>query len=211
MKSILKVRILGIDYYTMKQVSINKTIECEGFNFIDKIIPPIKINNGKYELPETIVTAKQQVDEWLSNQSDLLNSIIYDNKQELKCIMNWEILSIENVGLDNTKSVVLAPIAKKVKISEIEKIRVIFTALQKENNVQFTDELKNDFLHTYQEMKDVLNGISIDKKILIILRSIKIGLMAATSAYDRILDLYKAFDTKDVSMMGDGSNGAYCS
>lgn len=208
MKSILKVRILGIDYYTMKQVSINKTIECEELNFIDKVIPPIKINKGKYELPETIVTAKQQADEWLSNQSDLLNSIIYDNKQELKCIMNWEILSIENIGLDNLKSVALAPIAKKVKISEIEKIAIIFTTLQKENNVQFTDELKNDFLHTYQEMKDVLGGISIDKKILIILRSMKIGLMSATNAYDRILDLYKSFDTKDISMIGDGSNGA---
>lgn len=207
MKSILKVRILGIDYYTMKQVSINKTIECEELNFIDKIIPPIKINKGKYELPETIVTAKQQADEWLSNQSDLLNSIIYNNKQELKCIMNWEILSIENIGLNNLKSVALARIAKKVKISEIEKIGIIFTALQKDN-VEFTEDFKNNFLHTYQEMKDVLGGISIDKKILIVLRALGIGLMSATNAYDRILDLYKSFDTKDVSMIGDGSNGA---
>jgi hypothetical protein len=207
MKSILKVRILGIDYYTMKQVSINKTIECEDLNFIDKVIPSIKINNGKYELPETIVTAKQQADEWLSNQSELLNSIIYDNKQELKCIMNWEILSIENVGLDNIKSVVLAPIAKKSKISEIEKIGIIFTALQKDN-VEFTEDFINNFLHTYQEMKDVLGGISIDKKIIIVLRALGIGLMSASNAYDRILDLYKSFDTKYVSMIGDGSNGA---
>lgn len=209
MKSILKVRILGIDYYTMKQVSINKTIECEELSFIDKVIPSIKINKGKYELPETIVTAKQQADEWFSNQSDLLNSIIYDNKQELKCIMNWEILSIENIGLDNLKSVALAPISisKKVKISEIEKIGIIFTALQKDN-VEFTEDFKNNFLHTYQEMKDVLGGISIEKKILIILRALGIGLMSATNAYDRILDLYKSFDTKDVLMIGDVSNGA---
>ena len=32
------------------------------------------------------------------------------------------------------------------------------------------------------------------------------GLKASTNAYDRILDLYKTFDTKYASMIGDGSS-----
>ena len=143
MKSTLKVRILGIDYYTMKMVSINKTIECKGLNFIDILVPPMEINNGKYQLPETIITAKQQADEWISNQSDFLNSIIYNPEHELNCIMNWEILSIENIGLDNLKSVALAPIPKKVKISEIEKPKDLSLDENNDSNVFIKNKYSN--------------------------------------------------------------------
>jgi hypothetical protein len=194
MKSVLKVKILGIDYYTMKQVSVKKNIECDGFNFIDKVIPPFKINNGEYELTESICTAKEQADEWLSGQRDFFKNIIYE--QDLNCIINWEILSIENFGLDNLKSDVLSlqiliPINKKIKLSEIEKIEIVIKALQN-NNVEFTEDFKNNFLHTYQEMKEVLGGISNDKKILIVLRAMGVGLMSSINSYNRMLNLYKS-------------------
>jgi len=203
MKSILKIKILGIDYNTAKKVSISKTIECDGMNFVDRVIPPMKISNGKYGLPETIVTAKEQADGWFSNQSKLLNSIIYD--QELICIVNWDVISIENIGVNESKSFALAPKAKKVKLSDIEKIEMVFKRL--ENEVQFTPELRDNFLHTYLEMKDVLGGISTEKKILIVLRSLGIGLMAATNAYDSITAIYREFDKKDTAMIEEADYG----
>jgi hypothetical protein len=195
MESILKVRIIGLDYYTCKRVSINKTIKCDGLHFFDRVIPAMKINGGKYELPETTATAKSDADEWVSNQSDLLNSIIHNPKRELKCILNWEVLSIKNVGVDVHESANLPLVPTKPKLSEIEKITDVMTRMQ-ETHGEFTDEFQANFIHTYQEIKDVLGGMPIDKKILIILKSIGVGFKASTTAYERMIDLYKEFDTK---------------
>lgn len=193
MKSILKIKFTGLDYYTMKKVTFNKKLECDNIIFIDKVIPSIKVNNGKYTLPETILSAKIQADEYLSGQSDFLNSVLHNPNNELYTILDFEILGIENISDDNVKTVVLST-PKKKKITDIEKITNIFDSLETGNDLALTEDFKNNFLHTYQEMKDVLKGMSAYKQISIVLKAMGVGIMSASNAYNTILDIHKSFN-----------------
>lgn len=188
MKSILKIRILGTDYDTMKKVSIVKKIEVENINFIEESIPEMKINGGDIVLPKTTISAEEQADEWFSVQSKIKQEIIY--KHNLHCILNWQVLSIENVNENGILSTELSIPKKAKKLNEEEKIGVILEVLQ-ESTGEFTDEMKANFFHVYSEMKDVLKGMATDKKILIVLRSLNIGLMASINSYDHILKTLK--------------------
>lgn len=198
MKSIIKVKFIGIDYYTHKKVTFKKVFECDDLNFVDVIIPPMKINKGKFTLPEHTITAEQQADEWVELQSDLLDSIIHDNKRELQCILNWDILSVENISDDNKKELVVSE-AKKEKIPEIERIGLILSLVESKQGTKFSEDFRNNFMHTYQEMKDVLVGMSIYKKILITLRSMGVGMKAASTAYQRISEVLR-MDIKEIEL-----------
>ncbi len=194
MESILKVRITGIDYYTMKKVSFDKTIKCQE-HFFTTTIPAMKINGGEFELPETIVTDKQHADEWFSNQKDMLNGYVYDPKHELNCILNWHILSVKNIGIENetkpSKSTSLMPIRKQ-KQTDTEKAEGILTLIQS-SGINLSEDFKSNFIHVYLEMKDVLQGISREKQILIIMRSMNVAMMGASNAYKHILDTFDMF------------------
>lgn len=192
MKSIIKLKIKGLDYHSLKQVTISKTLEADGINFIDEVKPPLKINNGKYTLPQHTISAKDKADQWISTQTDFLNGVIYDNSHELQCILNWEVISIENIGVDNKKTLALSP-NKKQKMSDIEKISFVLIELQKSGK-EFTEEFRNNFLHTYKEMKGALVGLSIEKQMSIVIKSMRVGIMAATNAYQHLIDLLEFND-----------------
>jgi len=187
MKSILKIKVVGLDYYTSKRVTLKKTVTCEGKNFVDKVIPSRLINGGTAKLPEYTHTAKDQADEWLSNQSDILNSFIFDTDNELQAIINWSILSIENVNQDGITSLALAPKPKKEKISEGQKMQ-LFAELTHKENPNFNEKLKNDFIATYQEIADKLKGISTEKQIHLVFAAMGVGYKAATVAIGGTLE-----------------------
>lgn len=198
MESILKVRITGIDYYTMKKVSFDKTIKCQE-HFFTTIIPAMKINGGKFELPETIITDRKHADEWFSNQKDMLNGYIYDLKHELHCILDWHILSVKNIGIEGEKKVQkptsLMPI-KKQKQTDTKKAESLFSltkSIIESSGINLSEDFKNNFIHVYLEMKDVLQGISREKQILIIMRSMDVAMMGASNAYKHILDTFDMF------------------
>lgn len=202
MKSLLLVKIFGIDYYTHKNITFTMPLECNGINFVDRISPAIKINNNINTLPPTVITAKEQADEWLNGQKEVLRSIMYDTSHELFAIRNWDIIAIENIDDNNKTTAVLIP-TKKEKLTDIEKISIVFSRLEKEQG-EFTENFKNNFLHTFTEMEDVLKGIPLERKILITLRSMGVGLQAAITAYDRILEILVGTPTKLQLQLNDG-------
>lgn len=189
MKSILKVKIHGIDYYSFKKVVLKKTINVDGVNFIDRVIPPIVVN-GDEIIGETIDTAMSQASEWIAGQSDLLKSYIYDPIKELHCILDWEVLSIKNIGTIDNLTVESYKVINKDRLSEQKIIEAVLLTL-KEQGTDIPDTLLFDFMHTYEHMRDSLKGLSLDKKMKIVFASMDIGYTAAINAYKGML-LYRS-------------------
>lgn len=191
MKSKLVLKISAIDYYTMSQISFKESIICDGLNFFDKQTEPIDINGRKIILPSYIITAKQQADEWVSNQTDFLNNLIHNPKRELNCILNWEVIKIEN---EDEKGVKSFPIdihkkeKKQNKLSELELIKLFLIELGESRGIAFDEDFTSNFLHVFHEMKSSLKGLDTFKKINIVLSSMGVGFKAASTAYKNIYD-----------------------
>lgn len=189
MKSILKIQITGLDYYTLKKCSFNRTITCHGLHFNDKVIPAIPVNGGKYLLPEHINTAQYQADEWFSKQSKLLDEIIFDFHRELKCILTWRILSVINV--DDQGNEIVAYASAKSKRTQKDDVSNCLTIIEKSGINDWSDETKANFAHIYQEMKDELAGLSVFKKIQVVMSAMGVAYQAASNAYNHISNLIK--------------------
>ena len=196
MKSIIKFKIKGIDYYTMKRTNVVKNITANGLNFIDKQTKPISVNNGKYTLPSVIITAQEQASEWLSGNSTELDNIINDPKKELHCILNWEVLSIQNIG-DDGKTIITA--VKEAIKEQPESITDTLALIISSNKQEIDVEFMKNFAHTYEEMKDSLKGLSKHKKISLTLAAMNIGHMAAGNAYNRMSAILEGKDPDEIT------------
>ncbi len=201
MKSKLFLKISAIDYYTMSKISFKENIVCDGLNFIDKQTEPIDINGKKIILPSYTITAKQQADEWVSNQSDFLKNLIHNPKRELNCILNWEVIKIEN---EDEKGVKSFPIAihkkesKQNKLSELEIIKLFLIELGELRGSTFDADFTANFLHVFDEMKSSLKGLDTFKKINIVLSSMGVGFKSAITAYKRMADILSGSSIKQL-------------
>lgn len=201
MKSKLVLKISAIDYYTMSKISFKENIVCDGINFIDKQTEPFDINGKKIILPSYTITAKQQADEWVSNQSDFLKNLIHNPKRELNCILNWEVIKIEN---EDEKGVKSFPIAihkkenKQNKLSELEIIKLVFIKLGELKNDSFDDDFITNFIHVFSEINPSLKGLDIYKKINVTLSAMGVGFKAASTAYKRMSDILSGSSIKQL-------------
>ena len=204
MNTILKVRFSAIDYYTMKKVSITKTITCnDGTVFKDTTIDSITVNNGKFKLPAVTLSANKKASDWVGEQTDILNDLIYNNKRELKCILDWEILSISSNEKNTINEKMLPIIAKKIKLTDEDKINSALSIIENDGGYKMSDELKANFKHVYNEMKESLVGLSISKKISIVFSALGVGLQASTTAYERISNILNDDEKKLASLDPD--------
>jgi hypothetical protein len=196
MKSVIKLKIIGLDYYTMEKVNVKKKITCEGSIFEDRKNPPLVINGGKYTLPESTTTAKELADDWVSTQSDFLMDVINDPKRELNCILDWEILEIQNIqdGVTTLPMKVDVPI----KLSTEMQMGLVLKGFEEKIGREFDEDFKAGFLHTYLEMKDKLKGLSLENKISIVLAAMGVGLKAASNAYSRISEILLRDNTDEL-------------
>lgn len=168
MKYVLKVKFSGVTYNSLKKIYFTKKLKCIDVDFTDEIMTTFLINGVEYKQSYTAI---QKADNWLSNQSKILTDII--DKKDLKCIINWEIISINNAE------------TKKVKLSEPEKLGLILNSFNKD----YPEEFKNNFSHTYLLLEKSLKGISTEQKISIILAVLGIAIDASSTAYKHMIDI----------------------
>jgi hypothetical protein len=174
----IKVRFTGLDYYSMKQVRFTKTIKT-GRVFTDRKTKPLSINDGKYTLPLFTISATDQADQWLSDNSRLLSEIITDPRRELHCILDWTVLEV---------------VGKKKKAedglttAESKKPESLVATLVAQTGKEFDQDFLDFFEHALHEMKESLVGIPKVQKILIVLNAMGVGSMAASNAYKHIMD-----------------------
>lgn len=190
LKSIITVKILALDYYTMKRISFTKKIVSDGLNFVDKITKPFLANGGTITIPSIKITAQESADIWLTSQNNILQELIDDPKRELHCILNWEVLKVENVNEDGIKSVTFDK--KKPQhspvVEETYKVTEALSVISSEKN-PFDEKFKDDFWHTWKEMADSLKGVKTDKKISIVLSAMGVGFSAAATAYKHVTSI----------------------
>lgn len=193
MKSILKVKFKAIDYYTMNKVSFSNTITSEGNNFKDKQTKPMPVNGGKYVLPSITLTASELASDWVGTQSSLLNDIINDPKRELHCILDWDIVSIKNISASGKETTETAPKQQNIKYDALALFEIIVAASD-----TIDEQTKVNFLHTYKEMKDSLKGLTVEKKISVVLAAMGVGFKASGEAYRRMSAILSGKDPNQI-------------
>lgn len=208
MKSIIKVKFLGLDYYTVKKITVIKQLTAKGQIFIDSYTEPIVINEGNSILPSFKISAKEKADAWVENNTNILHEIMHNPQKELYSILNWEILSIQNFDDKNANA---DPVNNQIfhfnKKESIlnakkplnEKAVDMLERIMKENNNALDEKMKNDFIHTFHKMKDSIKGLSLYQKIRIVLNAMGVGYQASATAYDRINQLLKFDDISSSS------------
>jgi hypothetical protein len=196
MKSLLKIKIIGREYRTMRKKTITKKLTCDHMIFTDITLPAIQIGEkGKgHVLPETILTAKAQADEWVSSQVEFLRGVIYDPQHDLGCIENWEIVAITNFNTDGS---IMHNQADKLSQEAVEVAKPAEDPLQyfmqkiPDLSSHVSDELILNFAAVYQEMKTSIAGLSKIRQFNIVLASLSVGTKAGTVVCERITSILK--------------------
>lgn len=212
MKALVTIEFEGLCYYTMKKVKVHKVLTCDGVNFIDKKTEEILINDGKYKLPSTTITAFYQASEYINGQRKFLDSVINDPKQELHCILNWDITSIQNFGEVNNESdssAIISVLDTPTSIIVSDKPRTIeakvdsFLPLLSLSTD--SEKFKNDFLHTFYEMQESIKDLDADNQFRIVLSAMGVGYSAASNAMQYGIDLLKSISNPDHVISYDGT------
>ena len=218
MKALITIEFEGLCYYTMKKVKVHKVLTYDSDNYQEKKTEEISINDGKHKLPSTIITALYQASEYVSRERKFLDSVIHDPKKELHCILDWEVTSIQNFGENTILSASDDNINSDVSVTEtptsiivsdkprtIEaKIEVILPLIRLANPELNEDNFRNDFMHTFYEMKESIKDLSMDKQFEIVLSAMGVGYAAATTAMQFGLDLLKSIGNPDHIISSDG-------
>ncbi len=199
MKAIIKVRFKAIDYYTMKRIAFTKLLTADGLNFTDTQTKPLSVNGGEFTLPSVTIKAAKHADNWISEQSTILDGIINDPKRELNCILNWEVISIENVSEKGESNVIST--AKVTPINKEEKVNAILSIITTERGKELDPQFKADFYHTYTEMKDAISGLPAEKQISVVLSAMGVGMMAASTAYTHMSNILKGEPTEETKLI----------
>lgn len=197
MKSILKVKFHAVDYHTYEKIKFTKHFLVEGVNFVDKITEPMIINNGELVFPSTTISATQLANDWLSEQNSKLQDIIDNPKLELKCILDWEILSIKNIS---DKGEVSMPTNNSLELIKVEKhnessAEYILEILKSSFKANIDEGFSNDFIATHNELKDALKGLSIERKIDVIFSAMSVGYKSAMNSLKMVRTDHTPDDT----------------
>lgn len=163
--------------------------------FMDITLPAIEIGEkGKGNvLPETILTAKAQADEWVSSQVAFLRGVIHDPQHELACIENWEIVSITNFNTDGSimHNQADKPSQAAQVANPVEDPLQYFMQKIPDLSSHVSDELILNFAAVYQEMKPSIAGLSKIRQLNIVIASLSVGTKAATVVCERIISILK--------------------
>lgn len=190
-KSLITVVFNGLDYYTLKPVSVTKTITFDDMNFVDIVKEPLVINGGELTIPSYTLTAFEQADEHLSRCGSVLQDVIDNPAQELHCIVDWKITAIQNFGEGIVESNALMVTEKEPETVE-SMLSVITPIMESESGEPVSEKFKTDFLHTYEEIKDTIKDLPIDKQFHITMSAMGVGYLAATTATQHAIELLKS-------------------
>lgn len=186
-KSEVIFKFRAVSYLKMNKISFKKKITVNGRKFEDVVNPEIKIQNGLV-LPEFTTNAFEIADKWLNDQSEILSNIIIE--KDLNCILDWEVVSITNFPKDQSE-ITLSLVKKVDKKETLTEILV--------RNVSGLDQDFLDFFeHAYLQMKDSLKGIPKDQQILIVMKSMGVSAMAASNAFQHMIDYSEKIKTKNL-------------
>lgn len=195
MKAIITAKILAIDYYTMKRISFQKEFTAEGEKFVDTMTKPMKVNGKKLTIPSVKVTAFDHANKWLGEQNHLLQDMIDDVARELHCILDWKIISVNNID-DQNHSLVIAPVVHKK--TETEQVDEIVSAIEVYRKKKFDQSFRDDFEATYTRMRDSFKGLSVLKRIEITMSAMGVGYEVGINILKKITE---SFDKKNMDKL----------
>jgi hypothetical protein len=170
----IKIKVKGFRYGKIETVihkwKTDLVFEDETFDTIPKII-----KNGvvieSIKLSKTFTIARNsKIIDYLDNIQ--FGKIMMD-EHDFDMIIDYEVLK---------------PKKKKLTIPEI---------LSQHN---LDNQTIADFMHTYQNMKDNIKGLSNEKKIEIVFQSINIAYTSATNAYQNILNQFNNKNNDEINL-----------
>ena len=172
--------------------NFTKTYTCPEFEDIEREITNKDLAKA-LKTDVTVETRHDQELDWLDNQ-DKWDWMV---EMDIQTILDYEIVPIK------TKALVKLEKEGKKK-DDLALIKYAFSLCFKDK-----EQMKIDAVAVYAEMYDTINTLSIEKQLMIVIKSMGIGYQASGEAYRYMVELMNSDSVKEMEAKIEANRGDY--